>query len=94
MFWARPAGSGGQAGNIGVNVVAWEDSEKGCPVSWPACCWLEHAGRDLLVCCVLHSDVGGQDSFLVSKAEDSQLQGQKGRDIWTAASFSFSFPFC
>lgn len=52
VFWARPAGAGGQAGNIGVNVVAWEDSGKGCPVSWPACCWPEHAGRDLLVCAV------------------------------------------
>lgn len=50
-------------------------------------------GSEWLVWCLLHPHAGSHDSFLVSKAEDSQFQGP-GRDIWTAASFSFSSHFC
>lgn len=38
--WVRRAG-----GQHWCNVVAREDSEKGCPVSWPACLLLAGAYR-------------------------------------------------
>lgn len=70
----------------------WEEGAAALPWVLPA------TNRSLgssewLVWCLLHPPAGGHESFLVSKAEDSQLQGP-GRDIWAAASFSFSSHFC